>query len=270
VTVWLGYFLPGTVAAASVPKDWAIAQCDVGQGDALVIRSGARTILIDTGKYPEKLSTCLSFLGVRHLDLAIISHFDSDHVGAWPVIADRVDQVWVGPVLEDNHRDIVTALASAGATVLEVSAGTHLDIGDYRLRVVWPYSESFAEPGNDSSVVVSLEPTAGCGSCVSALFLGDLGEQPQRILMGREKFEALDVVKVSHHGSRDQYDGLYGSVRAQVGLIGVGEENTYGHPTRGALDILQASGTLPLRSDHEGIVTLSVDAEGQLVVWSER
>ncbi len=191
-------------------------------------------------------------------------------MGAWPVIADRVDQVWVGPVLEDDHRDIATALTSAGATVLEVSAGTQLDVGDYRLRVVWPYSESFAEPGNDSSVVVSLEPSSQCGSCVSALFLGDLGEQPQRILMGRENLGALDVVKVSHHGSRDQYDGLYRAVQAQVGLIGVGEENTYGHPTRGALDILQASGTLPLRSDQEGIVTLSVDAEGQLVVWSER
>lgn len=270
VAVWLGYFLPGTLAAASVPKDWVIAQCDVGQGDALVIRSGNRNILVDTGKYPEKLDSCLSFLGVRHLDLAVISHFDSDHVGAWPIIADRVDQVWVGPVLEDDHRDIATALASAGATVLEVSAGTQLDVGDYRLRVVWPYSESFAEPGNDSSVVVAWEPTSSCGSCVSALFLGDLGEQPQRILMGRENFEALDVVKVSHHGSSDQYDGLYRAVQAQVGLIGVGEENTYGHPTRGALDILQASGTLPLRSDQEGIVTLSVDAEGRLVVWSER
>jgi competence protein ComEC len=270
VAVWLGYFLPGTLAAASIPKEWVIAQCDVGQGDALVIRSGGRTVLIDTGKYPEKLSSCLNFLGVRHLDLAIITHFDSDHVGAWPVIADRVHQVWVGPVLEDDHRDVVAALTSAGATVLEVSAGTQLGVGDYRLRVVWPYSEFFAEPGNDSSVVVSLEPSSPCGSCVSALFLGDLGEQPQRILMGRENLGALDVVKVSHHGSRDQYDGLYRAVQAQVGLIGVGEENTYGHPTRGALDILQASGTLPLRSDQEGIVTLSVDAEGQLVVWSQR
>ena len=36
------------------------------------------------------------------------------------------------------------------------------------------------------------------------------------------------------------------------------------------MDILQASGTLPLRSDLEGIVTVSADAEGQLVVWSER
>jgi competence protein ComEC len=270
VIVWLGYFLPGTLSAASVPKDWVIAQCDVGQGDALIIRSGGRTVLIDTGKYPEKLRSCLSFLGVRHLDLAIITHFDSDHVGAWPVIADRVDQVWVGPVLEDDHRDIATALASAGAMVVEVSAGTQLDVGDYRLRVLWPYAESFAEPGNDSSVVVSLEPSSRCPSCVSALFLGDLGEQPQRIVVGRENLGAFDVVKVSHHGSRDQYDGLYRAVEAQVGLIGVGEENTYGHPTRGALDILQASGTLPLRSDLQGIVTVSVDAEGQLVVWSER
>ena len=55
-----------------------------------------------------------------------------------------------------------------------------------------------------------------------------------------------------------------------MGLIGVGEENTYGNPTRGVMDILQASGTLPLRSDLEGIVTVSADAEGQLVVWSER
>ena len=270
VIVWLGYFLPGTLAAASVPKDWVIAQCDVGQGDALLIRSEDRTVLIDTGKYPEKLSSCLSFLGVRHLDLAIISHFDSDHVGAWPVIADRVDQVWVGPVIEDEHLDITTALASAGATVLEVSAGTRLDVGDYRLRVVWPYSESFAKPGNDSSVVVLLEPTSPCAMCVSALFLGDLGEQPQRILMGRENFGALDVVKVSHHGSRDQYNGLYRKVQAELGLIGVGEENTYGHPTRGALDILEASGTLPLRSDLQGIVTVSVNGDGRLVVWSER
>jgi competence protein ComEC len=105
---------------------------------------------------------------------------------------------------------------------------------------------------------------------VSALFLGDLGEQPQRILMGRENFEEFDVVKMSHHGSRDQFEGLYRALSAQVGLIGVGEENTYGHPTKGALDILRESGTHPLRSDQRGIVTLSLTVEGQLMVWSER
>jgi hypothetical protein len=47
-------------------------------------------------------------------------------------------------------------------------------------------------------------------------------------------------------------------------------ENTYGHPTRGALEILEASGTTPLRSDERGIVTVSSTATGKLTIWSER
>ena len=103
-----------------------------------------------------------------------------------------------------------------------------------------------------------------------AAFLGDLGEQPQRILMGREDFEPVGLVKVSHHGSRDQFEGLYRALAADVGLIGVGEENTYGHPTSGALGILEAAGTTPLRSDLRGIVTVSSTASGELIIWSER
>jgi len=110
----------------------------------------------------------------------------------------------------------------------------------------------------------------GCESCLSAVFLGDLGEKPQRIVMGREDFAPVDVVKVSHHGSRDQFEGLYRVLSAEIGLIGVGEENTYGHPTRGALEILEASGTTPLRSDERGIVTVSSTATGKLTIWSER
>ena len=151
-----------------------------------------------------------------------------------------------------------------------MSAGTQLDLGDHSLRVVWPVAESFVEPGNDSSVVVSLEPVTTCEGCVSALFLGDLGEQPQQILLGRERFTARDVVKVSHHGSRDQFEGLYQVLAAEIGLIGVGSENTYGHPTQGALDILERSGTRAMRSDERGIMTLSRAPDGTLKIWSER
>ena len=268
--VILVFHLPGTIASLSVPRDWFIAQCDVGQGDALLLKSEGRTLLIDTGKYPEKLRSCMSFLGVTHLDLAVISHFDVDHVGAWPVIADRVDQVWVGPVLQPDHRDIVRALESAGATVNEVSAGNSLPFGRYRLRVVWPLTDSFADAGNDSSVVVAVEPDRPCTYCLSGVFLGDLGEEPQRILLAREDFGSFDVVKVSHHGSRDQFEGLYQDIDATVGLIGVGEDNTYGHPTQRALDILSLAGTVPLRSDEKGIITLSPGEKGQLLIWSQR
>lgn len=269
-TVALGYSLPASMLSASVPKDWAVAQCDVGQGDALLVRSGGGTLLIDTGKYPVKLRECLSLLGVHRIDLAIISHFDADHVGAWPEIADQVDQVWVGPVLEDDHQRIVEAWSSAGAQVVEVGAGSSAEFGDYRLRVVWPVSKTFADPGNDSSVVVALEGADNCTSCVDALFLGDLGAEPQRIVMGRERFTGLDIIKVSHHGSRDQDANLYRSVGASVGLIGVGEENTYGHPTESALNMLEASGIHSLRSDLLGTLTISVTDQGALTFWSER
>ena len=268
--VTLGYQVPEILLASRIPSDWVIAQCDVGQGDALVLRIESRTILIDTGKYPAELDSCLRTLRISSLDLAIISHFDADHVGAWPVIADRVAQVWTGPVLDRKDQDITAALESAGAVVTEVGAGDQLSLGDYRLRVVWPVSPVFADPGNDSSVVVVLEGEPDCLACLSAVFLGDLGEGAQRILQGRENFGSFDVVKVSHHGSRDQFEGLYRALGADIGLIGVGAENSYGHPTALARDILEASGTMALRSDQRGIITLTPTSEGQILVWSER
>ncbi len=266
----VGHSLPQALVSLTIPKDWAVAQCDVGQGDALVVRTGGHTVLIDTGKYPQKLESCLTTLRVTRLDLVIITHFDVDHVGAWSVIADRVDQVWVGPVVEADHRDIVTALERAGATVVEVRAGDQITLDDYVIRVVWPVTEALSDPGNDSSVVVVVEGLPTCTSCVSGLFLGDLGEKPQRIMMGRQKLQRVDIVKVSHHGSGDQYAGLYQNISARVGLIGVGAENSYGHPATKILDILDATGTRALRSDERGIVTLGKDDHGSLTLWSER
>jgi competence protein ComEC len=79
----------------------------------------------------------------------------------------------------------------------------------------------------------------------------------------------VDIVKVSHHGSKDQYPELYRSLGAAVGLIGVGVENTYGHPTRDVMEVIQETGVV-LRSDRVGLVTLHRSATGGIVKWSER
>ncbi len=78
------------------------------------------------------------------------------------------------------------------------------------------------------------------------------------------------MVKVSHHGSSDQYAGLYQDLSARVGLIGVGGENTYGHPTEMVLDILASVGTTVLRSDQLGTLTLGRNTADAIVLWSER
>jgi len=80
----------------------------------------------------------------------------------------------------------------------------------------------------------------------------------------------VDVVKVSHHGSSDQYAGLYQELGARVGLIGVGADNTYGHPTDKALGFLEALGIAAFRSDQRGTLTLGKNSAGALVVWSQK
>ena len=99
------------------------------------------------------------------------------------------------------------------------------------------------------------------------LLLGDLGADAQRLLMnGGAVTGEFDVVKVSHHGSRDQFPGLYAQIRARVGLIGVGE-NDYGHPHPDALAALARPGSVVARSDTDGLVLVG-DAE-RLAVWRE-
>jgi competence protein ComEC len=80
----------------------------------------------------------------------------------------------------------------------------------------------------------------------------------------------VDVVKVSHHGSRDQDPELYRRVRAPVALIGVGADNEYGHPTSETLDLLAGVSSTVARSDLNGIVLVWRTSAGELRVWRER
>jgi competence protein ComEC len=150
-----------------------------------------------------------------------------------------------------------------------VSEGDEATVGSYGLEVLWPPIQALSEPGNDSSVVISLVPDGTCGECVSGLFLGDLGETPQRMMQGRHALGFVEVVKVSHHGSSDQHDGLYRALASPIALIGVGAENSYGHPAQSVLDVLAETG-LVVRSDHSGTSTLHKNEAGDIVVWSER
>jgi len=268
LAVLVAFVMPRAIVRHSIPSDWTLAQCDVGQGDAVLLRSEGRVALIDTGRYPTMLKECLFLLGVAHLDLLVITHFDDDHVGAWGVVGSLKPEVWVG-VTPDVRKDrFVNEFLEAGLTVTEVSSGDTHRLGSYELLVLWPTRQPLAKEGNDSSIVVELRPDGDCRTCVSALLLGDLGEQPQRILQAHAQLERMDVIKVSHHGSSDQHHGLYRALASTVALIGVGADNSYGHPTANLLSVLFEDSEI-LRSDQVGTVTLHKNEAGDIVVWSE-
>ena len=255
------------------PADWQIAACDIGQGDAVLVRSGGEIALVDTGPDPELLTRCLDDLGIARIDLLVLSHFDLDHVGGADAVLGRVDRAVVGPSGGASDDRLVADLVRSGAVVDQVSRGDTGLLGELRYSVLWPRARlGSVEPGNDASVVLAFEPVAECASgCLSSLFLGDLGERSQALMLASGPISAVDVVKVSHHGSADQSERVYERADATVGVIGVGIDNDYGHPTDRLLDLLDAQGTAVARTDLQGLVLLSPGgAAGEVRVWTQR
>ena len=254
-----------TIRALGRPTDWVIAQCDVGQGDAVLIRSAGEVALIDTGAEPELLAACLSTLGIGRVDLLVLTHFDHDHVGAIEVVVGRVDRAIVGQTGRTADDEVVAKLRAGGARVDTVAEGERGRLGDCDWAVLWPPAHRGVEPGNDASLVLAVDGDP----CPSMLALGDLGEPSQRMLMGAYDLGGVDVVKVSHHGSPDQHLELYRRLDAAVALIGVGAENGYGHPAPALVDELESLGSVIARSDVHGLALVSPGDQG-LRLWRER
>lgn len=259
------------VQLATRPPDWQYAMCDVGQGDATLIRSGGLIALVDTGAEPELLTACLDDLGVGAVDLLVLTHYDLDHVGGVPAVAGRVDTALLGPVGDADDERLRQELRAAGARLVDAREGLTGTLGSFVWRALWPPPRG-VEPGNAASIALLVEPVPGCAVCLSGLLLGDLDEESQNRMRGAERVPAVDVLKVAHHGSADFSEGLYADAAAAVALIGVGADNDYGHPTGRALDALAASGTAAFRTDRDGLILVAPPDEpgGPPRVWTSR
>lgn len=246
------------------PGDWQVAMCDVGQGDATLVRNSGEVALIDTGLEPALLSECLTELGVTHIDLFVLTHYDADHSGGTDAVLGMVETALVGPQGDPRHDRIVGSLIDHGAAVTRGERGMTGTLGELRWTLYWP-SARVVEPGNDAGLVIGFDCGAASTPCVSSLLLADLSAEGQSSVLAAGGLPAVDVLKVAHHGSADQDPRSY-SFGAAVGLIGVGAENDYGHPTDELLAMLDDNGIAAYRTDQRGLILV---APG-LRVWTAR
>lgn len=253
--------LRGIAGPLTAPRDWSVAACDVGQGDAVLVRSGGAIALIDTGPEPDALGACLSRLGISRIDLLILTHFDVDHVGGVDAVLGRVGTVLHGPRPDDGRRFVLDGLADAGARIEKASEGLTGMLGEARWRVLWPAGA--ATPGNDASVVVEISG----GGVPRSLFLGDLSASAQAAMLAHGAVSGpYDIVKVAHHGSADQDPALYRIARPRLALVSAGADNDYGHPRSETLDMLAALGATVGRTDTDGLLLVTATA-GELGLW---
>ncbi|AGW41502.1 hypothetical protein O159_14390 [Leifsonia xyli subsp. cynodontis DSM 46306] len=260
----------GGIALARVlglPPGWQIAACDVGQGDALVIRDGGSVAMVDVGRSAEPAASCLDRLGIGRIALLVLTHYDADYVGGLDGVVGRVDRALVGPPTRPADEAVLRTLAAAGVAIERGRTGLFGRLGGLSWRLLWPPGEETSGvtfSGNAGSLVFETERNG-----LRTLVLGDLGEEAQNRLVGTGTVRPVDVVKVAHHGSADQSRRLYELLAARLGLISVGADNGYGHPTRHALDLLTVAGTAVARTDRSGMLLVSPGADGPLL-WVER
>jgi len=249
--------------------DWRIVGCDVGQGDAVVLRTGSGSaVLVDAGPDDDLVDGCLERLGVTRLDAVVLTHDHADHVGGFAgAVRDReVGVVWVSPLaVEPAARAVARTAAGAGIPLRVASAGATGAVGEVSWTVLAPRASvaDLRSPDsaqvNDSSLVLLAE-VAG----IRVLLTGDLEPDGQRRLLAQDwpgGNVVVDVVKVAHHGSPKQEPDLYRAARPRVALVEVGEGNDYGHPAPETLAVLDAVGASTLRTDRDGDVAVAGTAQ---------
>jgi competence protein ComEC len=253
------FLLPSALAAQEPPVE--ITFLDVGQGDAILVRSPeGPTALIDSGPGVDLVSQ-LARLGVESLDLVVASHPHADHIGGmWQVLQNMPVRFYMDNGQPHTTRTYTVVMqelrASPEITYLQATPRT-LTLGSVKLHIL-PLPEYAGANLNNRSVALVVEH----GEFL-AFFSGDseLPELEHFIQAG--VVPDVTLMKAPHHGSDDAVSGEFLSVAdPEIIVISVGYGNRYGHPKPAALYTYGAQAEQLLRTDRDGEISISGFPDG--------
>ena len=234
---------------------------DVGQGDAILLRSPSQeSILIDGGQGDQVLSELGEVLPYwnRDIDLLVLTHPHLDHMeGLISVLEDyRVHEALLSLPEYDTkaYARFLEVLENSGTPFHLAEVGQVYEFGPLSLEVLFPFEAiSGEELSNINNASVILR--ADCGES-SALFSGDAEDDIEALLV--ENFGDavggkldVDLYKAGHHGSSTSSSSFFlDAITPENILVSVGEGNRFGHPHA---EFLERSAPYPVRrTDLEG------------------
>lgn len=254
---------------------------DVGQGDAIAIRSPAgRWLLVDAGprgqRYDAGRARVVPFLlrhGARRLEALILTHPDADHIGGAAAV---IDALPLGAIVDPGvptgkslYLELLRGAERKGIRWIAARAGRQLDLDGVAIHLLHPREPPLDGSGAANEVSVAFRLEYGR---FRALFLGDAPAAVEEALVARDgRALEADVLKVAHHGSATSTsEALLSAAAPRIALVSVGRGNRYGHPDPDVLARLDRHGVQVLRTDRVGTITLRVRPDGRLDVRTER
>lgn len=248
-----------------------IVFCNVGQGDAIYIRTPkGSNILVDSGP-DEKVLQCLSShmaFWDRTLSFVILTHPHADHLNGFAkVLQNYTVGLFVTEPLANNttgYTVLQSVLQQEHIPVKRLLAGDEIKSEEITLQFVGPLGQFLTDTSphgmiGESGEFGSLETLLTYGK-TRVLLTGD--SQATELRQALPFLSNIDVLQVPHHGSAT---GLAADVLSvmhpQVAVISVGAHNKYGHPNQSTLDLLQQFGVTVWRTDKNGDVELVSDGK---------
>jgi competence protein ComEC len=274
---WLGLvlclplFFPRLPAPG--PGEAWITVLDVGQGEAILVRTASHALLVDGGPRfasgedagTRVVAPYLWSQGINHLDGLVLTHDDLDHSGGVVALLSSHRPGWFLTPLAGQDRAV---LGEAGQGIMAqrpdaftCSAGQAWTWDGVRFSVLHPPAHHYAMPGygdNDRGCVIRVE-----AGTKSALLAADIERLSEMNLAERGAMAPADVLVVPHHGSKtSSTEPFLQSVRPRLALIPVGHRNRYGHPHGEVLARYRQLGIPVLRTDREGAISVVMGQAG--------
>ena len=237
--------------------------CDVGQGDAIYIKTpNGKDVLVDGGGN-DKVLDCLSKhmpFWDRTIELMVLTHPDADHITGFVPVLQRYSVLHFVTSKTSKetgiYKKFMQALSKEGLEPKYVFLNDKIDFGDGSVSdIIWPTEASLAEFTSDSEInQLSVIQVLTYGD-FKALLTGDAGAKVQDRLIG--SLSGIDLFKVPHHGSKTGMSEDYiNTLNPSLAVISVGKNNRYGHPTGFILDLLSKYKIKTLRTDRNGEVEI--------------
>lgn len=226
---------------------------DVGQADCILVESNNSYMMIDAGNNPDGklIVKQLKEMGITKIDYLVGTHPHEDHIGGLDNILKNFE---VGVLYMPAHeydsatyRDVIKAANNSNVENIAPKLGHVFYVGDAKCEIMAIDNED--EDPNINSIII--EMTHGKNKF---LFTGDAEIENEE----RRLWNDVDVLKVAHHGSStSSSEDFMEQVRPEIALISVGTDNSYGHPHKETMELLESYDMDIYRTDTQGTIIVT-------------
>jgi competence protein ComEC len=239
----LGLLWPAVPRPA--PGQFELLAADVGQGTAVLLRTARHSLLYDSGPQftPQSdagqrvLLPLLRALGVRELDLLLLSHRDQDHVGGAASLLAGLPVRGLVSSLDEGH---VLLTDEGGRPQRRCERGQRWQWDGVDFEILHPAAADYDAPGLKPNALSCVLSVAAAGQRL--LLSGDIEAAQERALLGLPQLRST-LLMLPHHGSQTSSTPEFlDAVAPRQAFAQAGYRNRFGHPAPAVLARLQARG----------------------------